>query len=347
VGFELQRKKAHCTEEDALALLTNRNKELNPLQKRLHDDAQTCRKVEKSYEETVRYLSKEDQSNLENGVFKMGVSARRIRRDEDATDGESQEKPTKIAPAQVPTKPCPCCGNVGHAPRDCKLDACNWCEALHCGHNSFNCPKRREDSRKGKQSKDKPDAKKGKGRKNVPQNKDEKKSGKGFDSKRKRSGFRIKKSTADSDDSDDSETVAYEDDEDEEEEELQVRYKSARRVSVRMIGSKKFSKPKGSGFLMRVDTGADVPCAPKIAILQDVTHEFSSAKAQKENQVHAADGHALKCVAKGDIDEYITDVHVLPELDESLLAVAPLQEKRHLDHSPTCLCRPPSHLLHG
>lgn len=327
VGFELQRKKAHCTEEDALALLTNRNKELNPLQKRLHEDAQTCRKDEKSYEQTVRFLSKEDQSNLENGVFKTGVSARRIRRDEDETDGEPQEKTAKNTPAQVPTKTCPCCGNVGHAPRDCKLDACNWCEAWHCGHNSFNCPKRREDSRKGKQSKEKPDAKKGKGRKIVPQNKDEKKSGKGFDSKRKRSGFRIKKSTAGSDDSDDSETVAYEEDEDEEEEELQVRYKCARRVSVRMIGSKKFIKPKGSEFLMRVDTGADVPCAPKIAILQDVTHEFSSTKAQKEHQVHAADGHALKCVAKGDIDEYITDVHVLPELDESLLAVAPLQEK--------------------
>eukprot|EP01032_Pedospumella_encystans_P010975 gene10975-12802_t len=301
VGFELQRKKALCTVEDALALLTNRNKDVNPLQRRLHEDAQTCRKGEKTYEETVRFLSKEDQSNLENGIFRNGVSARRVRRDEDETDDEPQEKPQRDASAQVPTKPCPCCGN--------------WTR-----------PSRLEDSKKGKHSKAKPDAKKGKGR-NAPQNKDEKKSGQDFDSKRKRSGFRIKKSNSASDDSDGSETVVYEEDEDEEEEELQVRYKCARRVSVRMVGSKKFSKPKGSEFLMRVDTGADVPCAPKIAILQDVTHEFSSAEAQKEHQVHAADGHALKCVAKGDIDEYITDVHVLPELDESLLAVAPLQGK--------------------
>lgn len=328
VGFELQRIKAHCSVEDALALLTNRDTALNPLQRRLQADAQTCRKDEKTYGDTVRYLSREDQSNLENNVFKIGVSAsaRRIRRDEDETDDEPQEKRKETAP-QAPSKPCPCCSNVGHAPRDCKLDACNWCQLWHCGHNSFNCPKRREDSKKGKNVKEKPDAKKGKGN-NVPKTKDEKKPGKRFESKRKRSGYRIKKSSSDSDDSDGSETVdADEDEDEEEEEELQVRYKSARRVSIRKAGLKKFSKPKGSEFLMRVDTGADVPCAPKIAILQDVTQEFSTAKAQKEHQVHAADGHALKCVAKGDIDEYITDVHVLPELDESLLAIAPLQEK--------------------
>jgi len=148
VGFELQRIKAHCTVEDALALLTTRDKEQNPLQKRLHEDAQLCRKSEKTYEETVRFLSREDQSNLESGVFKNGVSARRVRRDEDETDGEPQEKTHRDPPAQVPTKPCPCCGNVGHAPRDCKLDACNWCKDWHCGHNSFNCPKRREEIRK-------------------------------------------------------------------------------------------------------------------------------------------------------------------------------------------------------
>ena len=35
-----------------------------------------------------------------------------------------------------------------HDARHCKLNGCGYCEKFHCGHNSFNCPKRLK-NRKG------------------------------------------------------------------------------------------------------------------------------------------------------------------------------------------------------
>ena len=80
-------------------------------------------------------------------------------------------------------------------------------------------------------------------------------------------------------------------------------------------------------FKLRVDSGADLTCAPSTDILSKITNVYKSESAQTRHELQAADGYGMKCVARGTIDEYIKDVHIIPTLSESLLSVGQLQKE--------------------
>ena len=322
IKFESLKIMSHSTDEDALGALTSQTNPILP--ERLWDKISECIDEELDYRNTVLTLEKKDNRLYREKKYVVSDKSetkkivKRIREKED----ESDEEPSIPKKVKFNEKPCPNCKNTGHAPKDCKLDACSFCKKWECGHVGYNCPIRLKknkgdfNSKGNKSSNDKKSKK-------VPTKNNSKR-----ENSKKKSGFRVTKNDSEEDDDDSVilDCSDYDSDSSEEGDMTNVRQpRRARRIAVRKVGS--FTKPKSSAYKFRVDSGADVTCARSKDVLTETTDEYCLEKEQELNQVYAADGSAMKCIAKGNINEFLTDVHVLPDLDENLLAVGPLQEQ--------------------
>ena len=346
--FERLSNKIGCPEIMALTyLMSDRTKNVGNRQMladRLMPHVEDCRKLSRSYKDTVAYLLSQDNDyhalNEDFGLCapcapkgnKAPAAARAI---------QSRMKDGSVEII------CFNCGKIGHMSNECDQGYCGYCGRDN--HNSDIC----RDRLSGKPAnRGKPN-----GKKNVPPPKkhkknkqDEPKESSPPPAKPNKKRVRFDKAKAKVQKVQKEESSEEESSEPSSEEEEAPRRKLkkiTRRISnyteepvdpwdrkVRSLKAQsvqsapKNKREKGpSKFIAVLDSGADESCTPHEEILNEITARYGDRQDTPDVTLRTASGHRLSLEAKGDLNEVVTDVLVSPDLDTTLISAKRMREK--------------------